>query len=173
MGISILNGGDVMRTSTLKAIQLAITNEIEGYEFYRMSAAHAPNDEVKDTFISLMNEERKHVEWLNELYMKISKDEEGQVLAEMPEIETPKIFSWDNLDVKETRMALTTFGIGMTMEKASMEFYQEQAREAEHSEVKQLFRILVAWEKTHYDLFHKEYETLKELWWHKQEFAPF
>lgn len=46
-----------MKDAERKIIEQAILNEVEGAQFYQMAAAQAPNDDVKEAFLHLTEEE--------------------------------------------------------------------------------------------------------------------
>lgn len=163
-----------MTQTELTLVKKAILNEVEGYEFYKLAASGATNQETKDTFMLLANEEEKHVEWLQGLLKDLSDDSDVAFeLASIPMPPSPEIFRWDNLQEEDAHRAMTVFSIGLQMEKASAEFYEQGRDQAENPKVKQLFDILAAWEWAHYHQFLREYEKLMGSFWDEQGFAPF
>jgi rubrerythrin len=163
-----------MNNQELRVIKQAIINEIEGYEFYKMAANNSKSTEVKDAFLELAEDELQHVIWLKEMFNKIKDDKVADFqLALILEPTSPSIFKWDNIDRKDAGIAVSAFGIGIQMEKSSIEFYLKAARETEIEKAKELYNILVKWEKVHLDKFSLQYEELKEEWWSEQGYAPF
>lgn len=163
-----------MKEFEIQQVKQAILSEVEGYEFYKLAMGQANNSEVKAAFDNLAKEELKHVEWLNQLFEKLKDDEEDSFrLAAMPDPPSAEIFKWDNIDRNNAGLAVSVFSIGMQMEKASVEFYNEAAEKTNIEEAKKLYKILAQWEQVHYDQFAKEYETLKQEWWSDQAYAPF
>jgi len=163
-----------LNNKELMIIKQAIINEIEGYEFYNMASSNSNSTEVKDAFLELAQEEMQHVVWLKDLFSKIKDNNMMEFqLALIPEPASPAIFKWENIDRKDAGIAVSAFGIGIQMEKASIEYYLKAARETEIKEAKELFNILVKWEKVHLDKFSLQYEELREEWWSEQGYAPF
>lgn len=163
-----------MNKSELNLIKQGILNEIEGYEFYKIASHQAESDETKQAFLNLAAEEMKHVEWLRELFEKMTDDNNDEFkLSAIADPPSPKLFSWGNLDRNNAGVAMSVFSIGMQMEQASIDFYQKAMTETENTEAKKLYKSLIAWEQVHYDQFAKEYENLTEDWWADQGFAPF
>lgn len=161
-----------MKSKTLAYIKQAIINEIEGYEFYRMASGQTRDVQLKETYLELAEEERKHVVWLQDLHKSIhSEDDFDLDKVEAPP--SPNLFSWEKLDREDPKMVLSIFGIALQLEKASYEYYKKVSEQVEDPAAKDLFRILEAWEKAHYDIFNKEYEQLQNDWWSEQGFAPF
>ena len=163
-----------MGNQELMVIKQAIINEIEGYEFYKMAANNSKSTGVKDAFLELAEDELQHVIWLKEMFNKIKDDKVADFqLALIPEPTSPSIFKWDKIDRKDAGIAVSAFGIGIQMEKSSIEFYLKAASETEIEKAKELYNILVKWEKVHLDKFSLQYEELKEEWWSEQGYAPF
>lgn len=163
-----------MKTEELKIIKQAILNEIEGYEFYKMASKNAELKEVSDVLLMLAGEEKKHVEWLEELFNKIKDDKTDDIrLADLENPPSPQIFKWEKVDRKHIGVAVSSFAIGMQMEKASVEYYKEAIEKTQIEEAKKLYKVLVAWEQNHLEIFSKEYDVLAEDWWNDQGFQPF
>lgn len=163
-----------MKNEELAIIKQAILNEIEGYEFYKMASANADLKEVKETLLTLANEEKKHVEWLEDLFHKIQDDKLDSIkLAELANPPSPGIFKWEKVDRSHVGVAVSSFAIGMQMEKASVIYYEEAMEKTKIKEAKELYRILASWEKNHLEMFSKEYDVLAEDWWNNQGFQPF
>lgn len=162
-----------MKTETLGYIKQAIMSEIEGYEFYKLAASKAREDSVKETYLELAEEERKHVEWLQGLFQQL---DDGDHRLDLELVDAPpsaEIFKWENLDREDAQTTISVFGIAMQLEKASYEFYGKVAKTVTDETAIELFKILEAWEKSHYELFNREYKLLQEDWWSTQGFAPF
>ncbi|MCB2297020.1 ferritin family protein [Clostridium tagluense] len=163
-----------MNNQELMIVKQAIINEIEGYEFYNMAANNSSSAGVKNAFLELAQEEMQHVVWLKDLFNKVKDDNVVDFqLALIPEPASPAIFKWENLDRKDAGIAVSAFGIGIQMEKASIEYYAKAAKETGIKKAKELFNILIKWEKIHLDKFSLQYEELKEEWWSEQGYAPF
>jgi len=163
-----------LNNQELMILKQAIINEIEGYEFYNMAASNSNFKEVKNAFLELAQEEMQHVVWLKDLFNKVKDDNIVDFqLALIPEPTSPAIFKWENIDRKDAGIAVSAFGIGIQMEKASIEYYAKAAKQTEIKEAKELFNILIKWEKIHLDKFSSQYEELKEEWWSEQGYAPF
>lgn len=162
-----------MNHNELELIKKAILNEIEGYEFYKLTASQAASAETRDALLTIANEELNHIEWLKAL-MK-SQNEPGNEfdLAMISDAPSPKLYTWDHLMCKNVGMALSVFGIAMEMENVAIKFYGEARDQAEDQTVKKLFDTLIGWEQNHYDLFSKEYANIQVEWWSDQRFAPF
>lgn len=163
-----------MKKDELQLIRQAIINEVEGYEFYKLASQQAKNSDVQEAFNTLAEEERKHVEWLT-LFMTHTQDDEQDLfnLSMIDNPPSPGIFKWDQIDRQSAGLAVSVFGIGMQMEEASVKFYNHAENLSTNEKAKALYRILAAWEQTHYEQFLKEYDLLTHEYWSLQGFEPF
>lgn len=163
-----------MKDVELRIIKQAILNELEGYEFYKMAMVHSESEEVKAAFKMLAEEEQDHIEWLNELFQRI-KDEptDNFRLASMEDRPSPGIYKWDKIDRKHAGLAVSVFGIGIQMERAAIDFYNNAAEKTSYPAAKELYHTLAKWEEAHLNAFSKEYDSLQEDWWADQGYAPF
>ncbi len=163
-----------MLKEELNVIKQAILNELEGYEFYKMAAKQAGTGGSANAFLELANEEKKHIDYLEALFLKVKdglEDEKAMAFSEGPP--SPDIYKWDKLDKDLTSLAMSVFSIGMQMEKDSIEFYKKAKESSTIEEAKTLYDLLIKWEKVHLDQFSEQYEMYREDWWADQNFAPF
>lgn len=158
---------------TIEYIKQAIISEIEGYEFYKIAAKNARDAFVKETYLKLAEEEREHVEWLQELGKSLEVENYELDLMSVQAPPSPGLFKWENLDREDPSTTLSVFGIALQLEKSSMEFYTKAADDVEDEKIKELFLVLAAWEKGHYLMFDEEYKKLMNDWWDEQRFSPF
>lgn len=163
-----------MLKEELNIISQAILNEVEGYEFYRMAANQAGTGDSKEAFMALANEELKHVEFLEALFNKVKSGHEDDLkLAFEVNPPSPDIYNWEKVDKEYTSMAMSVFGIGIQMEKDSIEFYENAKAKTQIKEAKKLYDLLIKWERVHLEQFTEQYNIYKEDWWADQGFAPF
>lgn len=162
-----------MKLETIGYIKQAIISEIEGYEFYKLAAKQATTPFVRESYLSLAEEEKKHVVWLQDLLRQMDDKDHRMDLEQVDAPPSPGLFKWEKLDRENPQTTIGVFGIALQLEKASYEFYAKAAEASEDAVAIKLFRILEAWEKAHYDMFDKEYKQLHEAWWAEQSFAPF
>lgn len=161
----------------VNVLRQAMLNEVEGMEFYKLSAEKFEPSATKDALLELAHQEELHIEYLKDLSEKVLNqkiDFDAETLKK--EVPSPEIFTWNNvegLDEDMVRLAVTVFSVGMNMEKDSVAFYTEAKENAESEEVKQLFDILIDWEQAHYLTFEKQYRIYEQEWWNMQNFAPF
>ena len=164
-----------MNKKEIQLIKQAIINEVEGAEFYKLAAGkEGISEEVKKEFFHLADEEIKHIEWLKILFDKVKNEKEDEFnLAIIDPLPSPNIFAWNKLDRKSANIAVAVFGIAIQAEKASVEFYENAAKNSDLKKAQELYKILANWERSHLETFSKEYESLLDEWWSEQEFSPF
>lgn len=169
-----MKGEIAMKRNELDIIKQAILNEIEGFEFYKMADKQAASRESQEAFNELAEEEFKHAEYLRELFDQIKDGKEDDItLSFLSEVPSPKIFDWDRIDNKSSSLALSVFGIGVQMEKASIDFYEDAKKNTAYETARKLFDILIHWENVHLEQFTTQYNRYKEEWWNDQGYAPF
>ena len=159
-----------MTTSELEIIKQAILNEIEGYEFYLMASNEVKDENAKEAFLSLANEEKSHIEWLKNLFDKIkNSDKDDLQLLFIRDAKSPNIYDWDKIDKSNMSQIMTIFGIALSKEKDSVKFYRESSNKLEDKETKDLFDELIKWEESHFNQFLEQYNDLKNKWWKIKE----
>lgn len=162
-----------MTSNDLKVIRQALLNEQEGIDFYQLAAGRAASQEAREAYEQLAAEEQKHVDWLLALYRNI-RDEETQgfdpsIFEEPP---APGLYNWKVIGRESGSLAVSVFGIGITLEKAAIDFYTTAAEQTQIPAARALYEKLIRWENQHLEQFLKDYDTLKEEWWDKQGFSP-
>ena len=162
-----------MHKEELDIIRQAILNEIEGYEFYKLASTKG-SEGIKAALKELADEELKHVEFLKTLFEVIDTNDSDEMKLELQEApSSPGIFKWEKVGKELNSFAMSVFSIGMQMEKDSIEFYQNAKDLTNINAAKELFDILIEWEKVHLDQFTTQYNLYKEEWWAEQSFSPF
>lgn len=163
-----------MEKNEIGLIKQAIMKEVRAYEFYKLSASQAQQEEIRQALITLSKEEMKHVEWLHDLFDKIKEDAlDDYTLAAIDVDETTQLLKWEAIKQENLNMLVTVFGIAIDMERSAVEFYREAMEKADLPEAKKLFSILSKWEETHMAQFNRDYRVLQDEWWATQSFAPF
>jgi rubrerythrin len=165
-----------MYKEELSIISQAVLNEIEGYEFYKLAGNQATSEGSKEAFLELANEELKHSDYLKKLWSELNNGNEvnlEDILETGIKIPSPEIYRWDKVDKNSTSVAMSVFGIGMQMEQSSVDFYKNAKTKVLSPASKELFDLLIQWEKSHLKQFTEQYNILKEDWWAEQRFSPF
>ena len=126
-------------------LQMAVGNEVEAYEFYRVVAAKMKDPAMKKTFQELADEESGHKVLLegylsNEMKDMKFKEEKDYKVAET--VEAPKTLSTD-MAFKDA------IALAMKKEQEAMEMYQQFADASEGAKQKETFLELAKMEKGH------------------------
>lgn len=163
-----------MDDQELQILKTAIINEMEGEHFYRLTAANSNDEEVRQSFMYLAAEENTHQLWLREMAGQLTAAESTVPDPQAMEPTTPqqKIFDRFQPGTETGSLAVSAFYIGILLEKASVDYYREAARQTTHTATRQLYEKLVEWELRHLEAFEKAYDDLKEEWWQQQGFSP-
>lgn len=164
-----------MINAELTIIRQAIVKEVEGYEFYKMVSERDNNTkETKEAFLELAEEEHKHVQYLKNMYEFIKSDGK-KALDSVEEIDVPppSNLKWKLIDKNAASIAVAVLGIGIQMERASIDYYKNAANNTKIESAKELFKKLGIWEQSHIEFLSKEYDELLKVWWSEQGFEPF
>ena len=128
----------------VNAIEMAIENEIEAYEFYQGVAAQVSEEDMKELFNHFAEEEKKHKSLLEDVLAKgtfdlVPKETRDYKVAES--IDTLKL----SMDMKpEDAIALA-----MKKEENAMKHYSGLADVAVDGDIKKLFTDLASMEREH------------------------
>ncbi len=159
-------------------LKKAIQGEIEGRELYRTASEKSSDEKAREVFAFLAEEEDSHIKALQNILKSYAEDEELKI--EMPErkitldnAENP-IFSKNFRERLEGRhFEISAISIGMKLEMDSYKFYSAMAEEEYDIKLKEFFRSMSEWEKSHYNALSREMESLQNDYFEKNNFAPF
>ncbi|MFB3895488.1 MAG: ferritin family protein [bacterium] len=163
----------------LDALQIALKLELDSIAFYQEAAKKAQNQLGKDTFTSLMKEEKGHVELVKKAYTSISEANSwNEVEPLLPKTIDPTkktIFQIKQqeidrkLDPNSDDMKALQTAIGI--EKEGYNFYEKSAAETSDPIGKKMYEYLKGEENRHWDLLQNTYEYLSDpaLWFAKEE----
>lgn len=128
-----------------RVFSIAITREIEAYEFYRDISQRAQDEEVRKVFNQLAGEEMGHKDLLEKyksdptMVMKIrapSKDYKVAEATELPEL---------SIEMKPA----DAIALAMKKEQQAVEFYRDLADRSTDSNMKDMFHNLENMELGH------------------------
>lgn len=170
----------VPETPVVKGLKLALRNEIDGAQFYRMAAESARRDAVRQMFRFLMEEEERHREMIVEQMRRLAegkamKFERGNASRKGLSAFRGPLFTEDL--VKAGRLAegeVAALSIGMTLEKRAIAQFAALRKKVEgDARAETIFDGLVGWERDHLDLLTRHYDGLREAFWEEARFWPF
>jgi rubrerythrin len=162
-----------------KAIDIlkqAILLEKRGYSFYSTVAAQCKDDDVKQIFITMAEEETMHVKFLSTQFAHYDKTHSFlKVTApEGPDDTSDHILS-DEVKAKISAAGFEAAAISAAIdfEKRAIEIYATRAAETEDPNEKELYTFLSEWEKTHLKILSDLDKELQEKVWFDNQFWPF
>ena len=151
-------------------LNVAAQTERDGVKFYSSSAASAGNELAKKMFLSLAQEEEKHLRYIEALLTR-------KKLAQAPNLDMAKVRTVFTQLSKKERMATKTdtdrqaLDLALEMEQQAYNYYGKYAGEAESADVRELCDALMREENKHFRLFTnlKEYLERPGDWFMKEE----
>jgi rubrerythrin len=144
-----------------------------------MAASNTDDQQGKETFLYLADEEKNHFNFLKGQYNALLKT--GQVdnsikLGAGKELTgAHPIFSAEIKNrIGGAHYEMTVLSIGIQLELSAVTFYQKEAEAAsDNPAVKMFFNELVEWERGHLTALQNQSEALKEDYWTQGGFSPF
>ena len=147
----------------MNAIKIAIKTENDAIIFYKEAAEKTRHPFGKKMFLSIMEDEKRHLEDLG-CIMKGLDIKVRDVVGPMKRIKT--IFEENRDDLLERIQATTdemeALRIAMRMEKESIDFYEKVSKEMQTPKGKTLFERLAKEEQEHYSILSNTYFFLSD-----------
>ena len=141
-------------------LRAAAKSEVNSREVYEYLSDATDNFVIKNRFEFLAGEEKKHQDFITDLYEKRNPDKEMEVPEETP-VPIPFIRYGD--DVEESEIVEQA----MDAEISSRDFYKKMAdiarNEGEKGEPVKLLDYLSGMEQNHYEILKSELERIKEF----------
>lgn len=146
----------------MNAIEIAIKMEKDAIDFYTEAAEKAQHPVGKKMFMSITEDEKRHLEVLSKIFKDI-----GITIEEVSPMRNMQTIFKSMKEammkrVEATQDELDAFKIAMQMEKEGVEFYKRASSEAQTEKEKALFERLVKEEQQHYDIFANTYFFLSD-----------
>ncbi len=172
--------GKPMTGAIAEAWRKALLNEVEGREFYRMAAANARLDGVRQMFTFLMEEEERHHEAILGQIGRMAEGKSPRPVRKASEKRRIRkflspLFSPDFVARgRKVEGEAAVLSIGMTLEKRAIEQFAALRRKvAGDPAAEQLVDDLIAWERDHLKILDRQYEQFREMYWEEARFWPF
>lgn len=161
----------------LNGLKEAMIAERTGIEFYRIAAERTSDEKGKAVFSRLGEEEKKHLEYLQQKYYHLTENAGTGLTLKLPSVdlsEPSPIFSPElKKRINAAHWEMTALSVGLALEQASIARYRELAQKAATEELRRFFDSLVRWEETHAAALQKQFNYLREDYWQEAGFAPF
>lgn len=164
-----------MKEKTLDIIKGALLLEYRGTALYKNAAEKSENEDVKEMFRMMEEEELKHVELLKKQFLLVSKgkDFDASGMAQIEE-ETAEVVLSDKITkaISGSGYEAAVISSALELEKKAVEYYSEKEKNATTDEERKLFNWLVKWEKEHMAMLAKLDNEIKEQVWYDNSFWP-
>ncbi|MCL4491117.1 MAG: ferritin family protein [Nitrospirae bacterium] len=146
----------------MNTVEIAVKMETDAVTFYKEASDKTRNAVGKKMFLSIAEDEKRHLEMLSELLKGLDLTmRETNPLKNMATIfEEMKAVMMQRAEV--TADELEAFKIAMEMEKEGKEFYEKAAQSAPTEKERKLFEKLVIEEEQHYAVFSNTYNFMKD-----------
>jgi rubrerythrin len=146
----------------MNAVELAIKQETDGIAFYRKAAEKTAHPVGKKMFLSIIEDEKRHLEALSRILKELDMTYESA--SPMEHVKT--VFE-ENKDqmmerIPATADELEALKIALEMERASVLFYQRLASESREPKQKALFERLIPEEEEHFRIFNNTLSFLTD-----------
>ncbi len=157
-----------------EALDKARRTELDGMDFYGKAAEKCRNETGKRLFLSLVEDEKRHLAVIKEIVLGMGASMEGQP---MPRDTIRTIFSdaLENVDdcVETSADEQEAIRIAMGMETASYQLYTSMAEGAGDPDTTALMERLAQEEQQHYEMLENtlEYLTSNEKWFLTSEWG--
>ena len=145
----------------MKAVEIAMKTETDAIDFYGKAARKTAHPVGKQMFLSIIDDEKRHLEVLKCIFEGMDIDFPGE--SPIKKIRT--VFE-ENRGAMLSRVAATAdetqaLEIAMRMEKESVDFYEKAAAGASGRE-KTVFERLIKEEEQHYTIFSNTLQFLTD-----------
>lgn len=164
----------------MRALEVAMATEKEGGHFYRQAAEKTECRGAKEMFLSLAEDERQHLLWLEEQAKQLRQKGGWLPYEALPgkrrKVEKGlPIFSSEEVarNMERYRSQIPVLKSGMEMEERSRTLYLEAADRCPDEKGKAMYSELAAWEKEHWELLKGEYDFLLNEYKRSMGFEPF
>jgi len=146
----------------MKSVELALKMETDAVKFYTEASSKVGHPGGKQMFLSIAQDEKRHIEMLNRLLRDIDLglEESNPVNAVKTIFESMKDQMMQR--VKASSDDMEALKIAMEMEKEGAEFYKKAAEEAGSDKERMLFEMLIREEEKHFSMFSNTYSFMTD-----------
>lgn len=141
--------------SKVKAIEIALKNEMRERDFYRQQSERSGDPLGRKMFATMAEEEEEHARYLEELHQKLQASGKWpeEISVVINETNVPKVLDelTDKINPSNTATAddKEAIKIAIEFENEAYKFYADLIKQADSSNEKQLFKILADLELEH------------------------
>ncbi len=161
----------------LDILKSAILLEVRGEAFYRKVSENAENEDIRNIFNIMAQEEVLHARVLREKYAEVAKHNKIKAVS-IPDDQEESAAAFVLSESAKSRIASAGFeaaaiSAAIDMESRAIELYSTSSENASDINEKKLFHWLAEWERGHHKLLFELDKDLKERIWNDNRFWPF
>ncbi len=162
-----------MAYEELDALKGAILLERQGGALYRAAAAAAASEDVGNLFSALADEEDRHQQWLERMFVEMSAEGSTSGFdepagSEVSHLLTPAVAA--SISGAGYEAAVISAAIGL--EERAIDYYTRSAGASSDPGCRRVFTHLADWEKTHLELLTGLDRGIRERVWADGGFWP-
>ena len=164
--------------TAIDTLKQALILERRGRAFYTKTAEQSSVPGLKDIFMTLAEEEGKHIEYLNERFSEFGKSGTFPAGEAVPPADSGRLADAvltagikNSIDAAEYEAAAISAAI--ELEKRAISLYSERAEGAEDERERKFYRSLAVWEDGHLELLVKLNDEVLESIWNENNYWPF
>lgn len=163
--------------NSLEILKMAILMEKRGHSFYVKVAEQSSDPEIRHIFLTMADEETKHVKFLSDQYLSFEKEKEFKKV-DLPNLENEGFASLILTEEMKNKISAAGFeaaaiSAAIDFEKRAIEVYGKRAEMSTDTNEKNLYLWLSDWEKGHLRILSEIDNELKERIWNDNGFWPF
>lgn len=164
-----------MPESVLEALKKGIKGEMDSFTLYSEAAKNAEHKDVKDFFLELAEEEKRHYNWLVDYYKKLQDGQAPLSFKNITPGEERSPIITDELvkRVAASQYVTTALASAVLLEATALRYYSDCAEKTIYPELQAFFTMLSEWERRHYGNLISLQEQSERYWFDLQRFEPF
>ena len=165
-------------SKSLEILKMALLMEHRGKAFYQKVAEQTDDEDVKNIFLIMADEERLHIDYLSKQFAHYQKnqkfDNQNLTLSGSDDGIANLVLSEDIKNkISASGFEAAAISAAIDMENKAIAVYKERAENAEDPEEKELYNWLANWEKDHLRILAQLNKELTEKVWYDNQFWPF
>lgn len=165
-------------SKSLEILKMALLMEHRGKSFYQKVAEQTDNEDVKNIFLIMADEESLHIDYLSKQFAHYQKhqkfDNQSLSLSGSDDGIANLVLSEDIKNkISASGYEAAAIAAAIDMENKAIAVYKERAENAEDPKEKELYNWLANWEKDHLKILAQLNKELTEKIWYDNQFWPF
>jgi rubrerythrin len=161
----------------LEILKCAILMETRGQAFYKNVVEQSKNEDIKNIFTTMADEEKLHADFLSKQFLSLKHKGTPDKLSFPLDCDDSVVNMILSKEIKNQISAAgyeaAAISASIDMENKAVEIYSNFEKEAEDPEIKELFHWLANWEKGHVKILHDLDVELRDKIWFDNQFWPF